>query len=83
MDSTFFRLQQVFREVFDNDELTIKPTTSAADVEGWDSINHVNLILAVEREFRVRLAASAIANLKNVGELANLLESEAKARRPT
>jgi acyl carrier protein len=77
-DGTITRLQKVFREVFDNDELVISRKTTATDVDDWDSINHVNLVLAVEREFKVRLSSSGIANLKNVGELADLLESSAK-----
>ena len=77
-DETIARLQKVFREVFDNDELVISRQTTAADVDDWDSINHVNLVLAVEREFKVRLSSSGIANLKNVGELADLLASSAK-----
>ena len=80
MDDTFSRLQEVFRQVFDDDELVIEPKTTAADIEGWDSINHVNLVLAVERAFGVRLAASGIANLKNVGELANLLDAQLRNR---
>ena len=77
-DETIARLQKVFREVFDNDELVISRQTTAAVVDDWDSINHVNLVLAVEREFKVRLSSSGIANLKNVGELADLLASSAK-----
>ena len=77
-DETIARLQKVFREVFDNDELVISRQTTAADVDDWDSINHVNLVLAVEREFKVRLSSSGIANLKNVGELVDLLGSAAK-----
>jgi acyl carrier protein len=78
MDETIERLQKVFRDVFDNDELVITPETTAADIDDWDSINHVNLVLAVEREFKVRLSSSKIAGLKNVGELANLLKTAGK-----
>ena len=78
MDDTYNRLTSVFRQVFDDDELVIGPQTSASDVDAWDSINHVNLIIAVEREFKVRLRSSEVADLKNVGELARLLESKTK-----
>ena len=77
-DGTLARLQDVFRDVFDNDELVINRQTTAADIDDWDSINHVNLVLAVEREFKVRLSSSGIANLKNVGELVDLLGSALK-----
>jgi acyl carrier protein len=78
MDETIERLQKVFRGVFDNDELVITPEMTADDIDDWDSINHVNLVLAVEREFKVRLSSSKIAGLKNVGELANLLKTAGK-----
>jgi acyl carrier protein len=80
VDQTLTRLQNVFRQVFDDDELVIGPTTSAADVDAWDSINHVNLVLAVEREFGVRLSTSGIAGLKNVGELAKMLDAQTANR---
>lgn len=78
MDEIIGRLQNVFRDVFDSEDLVIGLQTTAADVEGWDSINHVNLVLAVEREFKVRLSSSAIARLKNVGDLVTLLGTAAK-----
>jgi acyl carrier protein len=80
VSDTFDRLTAVFRQVFDDDQIVIRPETTAADIEGWDSINHVNLVLAVEREFRLRLSSSAVAGLKNVGELARLVEAQAPAR---
>ncbi len=78
MDDIIGRLQNVFRDVFDSEDLVIGLQTTAADVEGWDSINHVNLVLAVEREFKVRLSSSAIARLKNVGDLVTLLGTAAR-----
>jgi acyl carrier protein len=60
MEETLSRLTKVFRDVFDDDDLVISPATTATDVDGWDSINHVNLVLAVEREFKVLLSASGI-----------------------
>lgn len=76
MTDTISRLQKVFREVFDNDDITLRPEMTADDVEGWDSINHVNLVLSAEREFGVRLGSSSIAKLKNVGEFIHLLEAK-------
>jgi acyl carrier protein len=78
VDDIIGRLQNVFRDVFDSEDLVIGLQTTAADVEGWDSINHVNLVLAVEREFKVRLSSSAIARLKNVGDLVTLLGTAAR-----
>ena len=61
-------LQEVFRRVFDDDELEITESTSAADVDGWDSMAHINLIIAVEKEFKVKFAASEIAELGRRGQ---------------
>jgi acyl carrier protein len=52
MADTMTRLTSVIRQVFDDDGIAVRPETTAADIEGWDSINHVNLVLAVEREFK-------------------------------
>jgi acyl carrier protein len=70
------RLETVFRAVFNDEALVLKPETTAADVEGWDSLEHINLIIAVEREFKVRFATVEIAGHKNVGEFEALLEKK-------
>lgn len=69
-------LQTIFSEVFDEDGLTISPATTAADVEGWDSLAHLRLMLAAEQEFGVRFSAAEIAALTNVGDLAALIQSK-------
>jgi acyl carrier protein len=67
------RLQEVFRDVFGDDGINISPTMTAGDVDGWDSISHVNMLAAVEDEFKVRFTLSEVAALKNVGDLLNLV----------
>ena len=66
---TLADLQQVFRMVFDTPDLVIAPETTANDVDGWDSLSHVNLILAVEQRFQVRLGTKQLLAMKNVGDL--------------
>jgi acyl carrier protein len=68
--------QEVFRDVFDDDDLTIVPTTTAGDVEGWDSLMHVTLIVNIEKAFNIRFNSSEVASLKNVGELLDLLRNK-------
>jgi acyl carrier protein len=68
------RLQRVFREVFDDESISITPETTAADIDAWDSLEHINLIIAVEREFKVKFRTGEITGLKNVGEFEALLE---------
>jgi acyl carrier protein len=71
---TLDRVNEVFRDVFEDDELVVNPSTTAADVEGWDSLMHVTLIVAVEKAFNVKFTSSEVAALKNVGELVTLIE---------
>jgi acyl carrier protein len=69
------RLNQVFRDVFDDDELHIVRETTAKDVEGWDSLMHVTLLVNVEKVFGVKFSSSEVASLKNAGELIDLINA--------
>lgn len=75
MPDTLARLDEVFREVFEDDCLNVERDTSSADVEGWDSLMHISLILTVEKVFSVRFSISEVAAVKTVGELADLIDS--------
>ncbi len=66
-------LTQVFRDVFDDDDIVLTPETTAADVEGWDSQAHVNLVVAAEVRFSVRFRTAELESLHNVGEFARLI----------
>jgi acyl carrier protein len=68
------RLRDVFRDVFDDEALTIGATTTAKDIEAWDSLNHVNLIVAVEKAFKIKLTMKEATGLPDVGALAALVE---------
>jgi acyl carrier protein len=71
------KLNTVFEDVFDDDSIVVRPELSADDVDGWDSLTHIRLILTVERAFNVRFSASEIGKLKNVADLAELIRSKA------
>ena len=73
-------LVAVFRKVFNDDDLQLSRETTARDVKGWDSLRHLRLILAVEQTFKVRLPSTKVSNLKNVGDLADLIERTRAAR---
>lgn len=72
-DAIHAQLTDVFRDVFDDDALTVGMSTTAADVDGWDSMTHVRLMLSVERAFGVKFTASEIGRLKKVGDLIDLI----------
>jgi acyl carrier protein len=73
----YSKLTAIFREVFDEDELNVTPQTTADDVDGWDSLSHIRLVLAISKAFGVKFSASEIGNLKNVGEFVSLIEKKA------
>jgi acyl carrier protein len=75
IDETRSQVQLVFREVFSDDTLVLRDDMTANDVEGWDSLMHVNLIIAIEKRFGVRFATAEISRLNDHGQnLRSLLE---------
>lgn len=81
MDSSILmsKLTNVFRQVFGDENLNISPSTTAQDVEGWDSLMHINLIVAIERDFKVRFTTREITGLRNVGDLLDLITRKESA----
>ena len=79
MSSTLARVTEVFRDVFEDETLEVTRDTSARDIEDWDSLMHVSLVVAVEREFAVRFSSGDVARLHDVGALVDLIERHAGA----
>ena len=71
--SIFEQLTEVFRDVFDDDELVIDATTTAQDVEGWNSLAHIRLVVSIEKAIKLRFSAAEIGSLKNVGDMVELI----------
>ncbi|MDE6035340.1 MAG: acyl carrier protein [Ruminococcus sp.] len=67
------RLTEVFRDIFDDDSIVITEKTTANDIDDWDSIEHINLIGAVEEEFGMRFKMREVSGMKNVGEMINII----------
>ncbi len=78
MDVVLDKLAGVFRDVFDDDELVLSRQTTAADIEGWDSLMHVTLMVNVEKAFGMRFTSSQVAAMKNVGELVDLINKRSQ-----
>ena len=68
-EEIFERLNDVFREYFDDDSITVTDDTTAADIEDWDSLEHINLLVAIEREFDIKFTMGETTGLQNVGEM--------------
>ena len=72
-EEVFEKLDQVFQDVFDDESLHVTDETTAADVDGWDSLEHIDLMASVERAFGIRFSMGAITRMKNMGEMADLI----------
>lgn len=77
-DMILTKLNDVFREVFDIDDIVITPETVADDIEEWDSLEHINLISAVESTFRMKFKMKEVSTMKNVGEMIDIISERAK-----
>ena len=72
-EEVYKRLNEVFREVFDDESITVRDETTANDIEAWDSFEHINLVSAVEDEFSFKIPMGKVITMKNVGEMADII----------
>ena len=70
------QLNEVFIDTFDDTEIQINDTTVASDIANWDSLNHIPLIVAIERHFKIRFTAREIQTFNNVGEMLDCIQSK-------
>ena len=75
-EEVYEKLNEVFRDVFDDDSITVNDATTSNDIEEWDSLEHINLIAAVEQEFGMRFSMGQVASMKNVGEMVDIILSQ-------
>ena len=75
-EEIFGKLNEVFRDVFEDDDITVGDATTADDIEDWDSLEHINLINAIEQEFGIKFNMGQIVSMKNVGEMVTIIESK-------
>ncbi len=73
----YARLTEIFEDVFDDDSIEVKPSLTAKDVDGWDSLTHIRLLLTVEKAFKVKFSTSEIGKLETVGDLVALIKARA------
>ena len=70
------QVNSIFKDVLDNDEIVVKELTTADDIEEWDSLSHMQLIVAVEKYFKIRFTSAEINNFKNVGEMCQGIQTK-------
>ena len=79
-DEVLTKLTGVFRSVFDDDGIVLTPATTSADIEEWDSLNQIKIILAAERALNLKLNARKVNTLENVGQMLDYVLQEAQAQ---
>ena len=72
-DEILGKVADIMRDIFDDDELTVTCETTAADVEDWDSLEQINILVAIEKQFGLKFSVSEVEDLKNVGETVDLI----------
>ena len=69
-------VQNIFRDILDNDDIILTPETVADDIEEWDSLSHIQLIVAIEKHFKIKFTSKEILAWKNVGEMVDCLAAK-------
>lgn len=76
-DEVFERLDEIFQDEFDDDTIHVTDATVADDIEDWDSLEHINLVVAVEKEFGMKFSMGEVTGMSNVGEMVDILMQRA------
>ena len=72
-EEIYKNLNEVFRDVFDDESINVNNNTTANDIEDWDSLEHINLIVAIENKFNIKFKMNEVIELKNVGEMVDII----------
>jgi len=77
-EEVFNGVQDIFRDIFDEDDMVINNATSSDEIDDWDSLNHINLVSAIEKEFKIKFALGELMTLKDVGAMIDLMMEKLK-----
>lgn len=72
-EEIFAQLTEIFQDVFDDDEIVLTDSTTADDIEDWDSLEQINLLVAIEKRFKIKFRLSDVSGLENVGAMVDLV----------
>ena len=76
MKETYDRLNAIFKDIFDTENINLTPETTAQDIEGWDSLANINIIFSIEEEFGIKFDMGKVSELKSVGEMVQYIEGK-------
>lgn len=77
-EDVYTKLDEVFQDVFDDESIHVNDKTTSADIEDWDSLEHINLVVAVEKAFGMKFTMGETTHMKNVGEMVDIIIERAK-----
>ena len=77
-EEVFNGVQDIFRDIFDEDDMVIEDKTNSDEIEDWDSLNHINLVSAIEKEFKIKFTLVELMSLKDVGAMVDLMIEKLK-----
>jgi len=77
-EEVFNGVQDIFRDIFDEDDMIIKDSTNSDEIEDWDSLNHINLVSAIEKEFKIRFTLGELVGFKDVEAMVSLMMNKIK-----
>ena len=75
-ETTLSEVAEIFKDILDNDKLVITATSSAMDVDEWDSLSHIHIVVALEKKYKIKFTTVEMKNMKNVGDLVQIIESK-------
>lgn len=73
-EAIFEELTEIFRDIFDDEEIVLTDETTADDIEDWDSLEQINLLVAIEKKFSIKFKLDEVSHLANVGDMVNLVQ---------
>lgn len=77
-EEIYEKLDEIFQDTFDDEEIHVTPETTADDIEDWDSLEHINLVVAIEEEFGIKFKMNEVTSMKNVGEMVDIILERAQ-----
>lgn len=72
-EEVYEALNEIFRDVFDDEDISVCDTTTAEDIEDWDSLEHINLTVAIEKRFNIKFTMEEVTTMKNVGAMVDII----------